>query len=486
MSDMFPPSGIVTGETLHRGIKMALDSGEAATLADAEALFHGYRIGVLLGDDIRESATHQAALLTIVNTARRGFLGGVHVAGNRGLFDTPLLVRWGNCRTVGDAVRDLHGKICRELPGDVPVIAVGMPSAMQYAQRAFAVRTTFDGWSGGVVPLSRNEWLPQEQEFTPAGVLAGSLAVSEAFQFVRGGNPAVGRRDVGLSLWCPESTCSWLSADAKGPELELLPAAAWLVGLGHLGQAYLWTLGLLPYATPEDVTLVLQDFDTIAPANDSTSPLTAVEMIGQKKTRTMASWAEQRGFTTRIVERRFAADFRVAADEPKLALVGVDNADARASVEDAGFGCVVEAGLGKTNNEYLAFQMHRFPGPQSARLRWGSSAVQELGSSEIVAQPAYQALAASGLDGCGLTLLAGRSVGAPFVGTAVSTLVVAEVLRLLTGDRQYGLIDGTLRSVSHRQVLPFADANVAFNPGYTRALVAIAPKSSPGAIRGGI
>ena len=37
------------------------------------------------------------------------------------------------------------------------------------------------------------------------------------------------------------------------------------------------------------------------------------------------------------------------------------------------------------------------------------------------------------LDRCGVTLLAGKAVGAPFVGTLAATLVLAEVLRLLHG-----------------------------------------------------
>ncbi|MGH9894121.1 MAG: hypothetical protein ACREA0_19500, partial [bacterium] len=38
----------------------------------------------------------------------------------------------------------------------------------------------------------------------------------------------------------------------------------------------------------------------------------------------------------------------------------------------------------------------------------------------LMRMPGYVALAADGMDECGLTLLAGRSVGASFVGVAVS------------------------------------------------------------------
>jgi hypothetical protein len=108
--------------------------------------------------------------------------------------------------------------------------------------------------------------------------------VSEAFQHVRGGQPEAGRRATGLSLWRPGQDISWLDAE-DGPSVSSLPARLWLIGLGHLGQAILWTLGMLPFAKPREVDLVLHDFDLLSEANDSTSPLTHIGLVGQKKTR---------------------------------------------------------------------------------------------------------------------------------------------------------------------------------------------------------
>ena len=78
-----------------------------------------------------------------------------------------------------------------------------------------------------------------------------------------------------------------------------------------------------------------------------------------KKTRAMAHWCEERGFQTELVERQFGANMRVDNDEPHVALCGVDNALARAALEDVGFRRVVEAGLGKGLHEYLAYQILR-------------------------------------------------------------------------------------------------------------------------------
>ena len=54
------------------------------------------------------------------------------------------------------------------------------------------------------------------------------------------------------------------------------------------------------------------------------------------KTRVLAEWLEARGFRTVLEERRFGEWIRRAQEEPGVALCGVDNALARASLERLG------------------------------------------------------------------------------------------------------------------------------------------------------
>lgn len=448
-------------DKLSRTIKMAIDTGEAATINDAENIFKSYQLAVEVGSDIALSATLQVMLLTIVNTARRCFLGGVHVQTT----DAKLLVPWNGCETLHQAIIDLRGNITEKVPGYIPRIIIGdiyNPEGIG----PFAVRATFDDWRGGVLPFDEGR-LEEKREFTPAGVLAGALAVSEAFQHVRGGNPIAGRRDVGLSLWNPASNASWLDAANAGPQIEKLPSKLWLIGLGHLGQAMLWTLGFLPYARPDEVFLVLNDFDVLSEANDSTSPLTFAPVLAERKTRAMARWCEARGFKTMVTERSFSNNFKVAFDEPTVAFCGVDNALARSVLEDVGFDRVIEAGLGKGEQEYLSFQIHTFPGPQKAKQRW-KEYVEPTIQGDV--KPAYKKLAEDGMDECGIVTLAGRSVGASFVGTMVASLAVAELLKLVLGVPVSGLIDGTLRSLERREVIGNPEWSKPFNPGVTDVL----------------
>src|SRR5713226_1010331 len=288
------------GDVLHRTIKLALDTGEASSVEEAMRLFEGYRLLLEVGPDVAYSPTLQAALLTAVNTGRRCFLGGVQVVGN---LDVALRVPWRRCRALPDAIIDLQGKLASTVDPALPRIVFGDVGSTA-GSSPFAVRATFEGWAGGVIPLEEAHRLPERQEFTPSGVLAGALSVSEAFQFVRRSNAQAGRRAIGLSLWRPDEGNSWQEQPAYGSQLGILPSRLWVIGLGHLGQAYLWTLGLLPFAQPEEVQLVLQDFDALVSANDSTSLLTKRAVLGQKKTRAMANWCEERGFQTVICESR--------------------------------------------------------------------------------------------------------------------------------------------------------------------------------------
>lgn len=440
-------------DTLNRVVKLALDTGEAANLEAAQALFAGYRLQVAVGADAARNPGFQIALLTIVNAARRCFLGGVTFYGDR---DEPLRVPFPGAATLGEAVHALGGQ-CAPVHPDTPLIVLGDPQIE--APTGFAVRATFEGWAAGCAPLADGVRLAERQVFAPAAVTAGALAVTEAFQHVRGSNAAAGHRRYGLSLWRPD--LDWLAAEAAGRPPERLPTKAWLIGLGNLGQAYLWSLGFLPYDDASALELVLQDFDVLAGSNDSTSLLTQHGLIGRYKSRAMADWAEARGFRTRLVERRFDANFTIQADEPQVALCGVDNTAARRALEDVGFARVLEAGLGQGVSEFLGIRLHSFPATRAARAIWPEDT--DTAAADI-AKPAYRELADQGADACGLARLAGRTVGAPFVGAVAGALVVAELVRLVNGDHNFELIDLHLRMPSFATTVE-QNGRFAYNPG---------------------
>jgi hypothetical protein len=451
---------MISADSLHRLVKQAIDSGAAASVAEAHALFQGFRLALTFTPDDAADPVAQATLLTAVALAKRVFLGGVAVSGDlAGPVTTPLPLG----PTLADAVVALGGRVVAEPPADLPTVVIGPTRARQ---EGFAIRAVAQGWRGGLVPAH----LDYEAASGPAnplsGMLAAGLAVNEAFRHVSGAK-AAGRAPVGLSLWRPGTEVDWLAPDASEPELTFLPARLWLIGLGHLGQAYLWGLGLLPFAAPREVELVLQDVDEITDSTESTSILTEATMTGTKKTRAMAAWAERRGFRASIQERLFAADFKRQPQEPAIALCGLDNAVGRRALDQVGFDLIVEAGLGRGHRDFRTMRLHTLPGARPTAEMWKRVAAAE----SVEDRPAYEKLMADGvLDRCGMTLLAGKAVGAPFVGAVAGALALSEVLRLLHGGPVHRLVDLDLLGVEHRTVAEHTDAFASLNPGFTKGL----------------
>lgn len=456
-------TGMLTPDSMNRVAKILMDSGEAASYDRAQAMLERYSVRVSVSAGAARSEAAQAALLTIVVTGTRALPGGVFLDGE---LNVPIIVGPRPSGTLRDRALALGAKLGHESRPGIPAIRLGA-TAPQDEGEAPTLDCFLQGWRAGVIPGDSN--LPRSQGEAPAlaGVLAGALAVSEVFRFHRGGNAEAARLPVGLSLWDLERA-NWWQDDESEPAIQFLPSALWVIGLGHLGQAYLWALGLLPYAKPEDLLLVLHDFDRLAASNISTSVLTSSQIVGELKTRQIAHWAEAQGFTTRIVEQKFGLNTRVGEEDPRIALCGVDNALARAALGDAGFELVLNAGLGAGPLEFMAMRLYSFPGPKTPRAIWGSAGKK---SSLPVHLPAYQALAAAGLDECGVTLLAERTVGAPFVGVSAACLMVAELLRMLHGGRRVLILDATLASLGDRHVVQ-DEALALRNPGFTPARAA--------------
>ena len=447
-------------DSLHRLVKHAIDSGRAQSVAEAEATFRGYRLAVEIGPTAAEDPVNQATLLTVVALARRVFLGGVSVTGRLGtVLSTPLPLG----RTLATAVKALGAGIGVAAPETPTIVIGGGPGGRR---EGFFVRTAAAGWRGGILPIHSNLAPAPGPAMPLAGMLSAALAVNEAYLYADGGMSIAGRRALGLSLWQPGAHADWLAGDSEEPQLTYLPSRLWLIGLGHLGQAYLWGLGILPYRHPGDLSLVLQDVDIITDSTESTCVLTRAELVGQKKTWAMAAWADARGFETSIYERLFDADFQRQQSEPGVALCGLDKASYRRALDRVGFDMVIEAGLGSGYRDFRTMRLHTLPGPRPAAQIWSPAARTET----VEDRPAYKRLLREGtLDQCGMTLLAGKAVGAPFVGAVAATLVLSEILRHLHGGWVHQMIDLDLLGLDQRLALRHEQGFSGLNPGFAEA-----------------
>jgi hypothetical protein len=435
----------------NRLAKLDLDLGHAECPEAAMAGLRAYSAHIACGPEIVGSRVHQIALLTFVNIASRFALGGVTVSGIEG---APLLAPLPGSSLMS-AVEALGGG-AGDPAGDTPVALVGEMTLVP--ERGCQI--TFEGWRGGVVQPGAAR-LRERNATVPAAVIAGAFAAAEVFAMLRGETGA-GHRTQGLSIWRPDGDEDWLSAASDGPPLAAMPNHLWILGLGHLGQAFLWTLAMSPYVERKAVRLVLQDTDVITGSTSSTSILTAPSVKG-KKTRTVAAFLEEVGFTTAVIERPFDGEFRRRPDDPSVLVCGVDNALARSQLEIPGFDVIIEAGIGRTATDFRAMRLHSFPSQCTAAELWKAGAIAP--ESALQEVQGYRRLREDGVDNCGLARLAGTAVGAPFVGTIAGALMFGLILRLLHGDTLDAVIDLDLRALQARRAVP-SSTPLLHNPGF--------------------
>lgn len=459
-------------DQLHRTVKLEIDSGKAKTYEDAERIVRGYVLQILVGAGVAESRTRQATLLTAVNAGSRAFLGGVRV---KLAEDFVITTPWDQGRRVKETLSDFSSvSFVDELDPVRPVIVIGDAGW----DGDLPLYPTWEGWTGGVV-TTPDDRQAEQTEFALAGILSGGLAVSEAFQWTRG-YPVAAARNVGISLWRPD--LDWRAPDAVGPELAFLPDNFWLLGLGHLGQAYAWAIGFLPFAAAKrsQVRVMLQDFDEVVDANEATSMLVR---HGERdlKTRLVERQLQSLALQVRRTDRRFNEHTRRDDDdpaEPLLAIAGFDKVEPRRLLDDAGFTYVVGGGIGVGPVEYLGIDVHTFPATRTAKEVFAENPAETVDEA-LLDHAAYRAAAEQAVSSgeaatleaarCGLIDVAGRAAGAAFVGTVVAAIAVSELLRLVNGGDQYETVRLNLRTPDGLTAYRNPEQEPVLNPGYVEA-----------------
>ncbi len=395
----------------------------------------------------------QAALLTAAECGVRMFPGGMYLARR---FDEPTVV--GPLRG-WPLQRHLEVAGCRT--NNAPDHAVALHIGPDPQGTRCSLRSWANGWTAVTSPNAPTEQPCSGNEI--GGVLAGALGVSEIFRGAVLGDLCAGRRTQRLSAFSPGS-----ASDDSEVELRHLPTAYWLLGLGNLGQAALWTIGMLPYADPSAVSLFLQDVDLSDAGNLPIQILTKPHWIGRKKTRSTAAWADDAGFTTTIVESCFTLASRRSDGDPALALVGVDNLAARRAAASSNFELVLDAGLGASAPEIFDIRLHAFPGVRSPEEAWPELPPE----AELPLDPSLQALVDAGrIDRCGAMTIAGRSLGVPSTAVAAAAIQVAQACRAVADGSYCDLIDAGLTNCKRVRMsynaldrvgaLPFAAARAS-------------------------
>ncbi|WP_315731550.1 MULTISPECIES: hypothetical protein [unclassified Bradyrhizobium] len=408
--------------------KILVDS-EGISFDQAQAKLEGLTLEVVVGKDAVSPAAHAAAL-TAVSVGRRSFVGGVKIVGE---IDQPLNSTLPlSADTLGGAAAEIGAS---QFAGPASrTIHIGDEGS------ARSIGTWWNGWQAGTQFGAERSGTGDNPL---SGIAAGGLAVGAAFEAARG-------RDVDhkfrLNLWAADAS------DRTAPSFAevFLPGALWMIGMGNLGQAYLWALASLPYAAPDSVSLVLQDHDRITEENWATSVLVREETYGALKTKVSEQWADAKGFDVRRVDRRLGAGDRLDDNDPRVALSGVDKIAARKLMAGTGFDCIVDAGLGRTANDFDRYRVSVF---DRARTIDGHFAAvgDEKEATSLPTEEAYRRLEEE-IGRCGAAEILGASVAVPYVSAVASAVAVSRLIAVASGcecpTSEVGRISASTRRVS--------------------------------------
>lgn len=418
-------------------IRAVLVNSGGCTFSEAEEKLAASRLSVFLGDDAAGTPAGQAAFLTATVTGARSF-GKVDV---RGCLESPLRLPLPlKARSLAEAAVVLGAELTTARPAGRSVLI----GSVQGPDSGFSVQVYWNGWIIGV----GSGWTPTgigRSDCPLAGVAAGALAVGQAF-LAEQGDLRAGKTPQIMSLWAPE--LGEKGVRERGPVLgeSRLPTALWFVGLGNLGQAYLWSLTQLPYPRPAEVLLFFQDDEYVGSENWGTSILVERGRYDVLKTLVAEEWALQRGFRVRRIDRRLDEHLMRSDSEPGIALAGLDRMPTRRILGGRGFEYVIDAGLGATVGDYRKFRINVFDSGNNPGEHFRGVEDQTAQTAQKLMQlPAYQELAQTrGDGGCGAAMLAQRSVAVPFVSAFVGALAVAQAIRIVSGERPHVGITGDL------------------------------------------
>jgi hypothetical protein len=207
-----------------------------------------------------------------------------------------------------------------------------------------------------------------------------------------------------------------------------VPDSLWFVGLGHLGQGFIWNLCLLGANGGRSV---LQDNQVIGEENEATSLLVLPGEHGEKKARLGARWMEAAGWSADIIERRHHGDIPVMENDPPYLLCGLDRLEPRLVMARHGFEFMIDAGLGHGPSDFEGIQIRAVAKGQSIEGLWSKPTGTDDGDprAKVLAKEAYADLEKQ-IGQCGIVSFAEASAAVPFVGAAAGALVIGQAIRL--------------------------------------------------------
>ena len=386
-------------ESLNRTMKLAMDEGRVQSYQEAIELFRSFRIRLQIAPGFSSTPGVEAAVLTLLRTGPKTFLGGIDLVGPVGERCT---LAWFAGKSLGEVAAECGVNVGADADVHLPTICVGA-----------SVAATDGFWLGLAVEADGFQLTPDVSRASPAGgtveagVAGAGAALNQAFQHIYRKAPQAGQREVTFRLPASDRLVSRRDT--------------WVIGMGHLGQAYLWTAMLKGRETyPTFVRLT--DDDKVSESSLSTCLLINAADVGRKKVDAVAERLEALGVMVERDPARVDLDTGPITSAQPLCVVAVDNLALRKSLDRVRGAAVLEAGIGDGVDGFTRVQAHAFPGRRPARDIWAAEDPKASRTVDI-SKPAYRSLLDESGDECGTTLVAGRSIATPFVGAFAGAML---------------------------------------------------------------
>jgi hypothetical protein len=379
-------------ESLNRTMKLAMDEGRVQSYQEAIDLFRSFRIRLQVAPGFSSKQGIEAAVLTLLRAGPKTFLGGVELLGP---LDERCTLAWFAGKSLGEVATECGVSAGTAADVHLPTICVGP-----------GVAPTDGFWLGLAMEADGFVLTPDVSRMSPgdgsveAGVAGAGAALNQAFQHIYRKAPQAGQREVTFRFPMPDP--------------QVARRDLWLVGLGHLGQAYLWTT-MLKGEMVRPAIVRLTDDDKVSTSSLSTCLLVDAADVGRTKVDAVATRLKALGVNVKRDPARVDLDAGPVTSAQPLCVVAVDNLALRKSLDRVRGAVVLEAGIGDGVDGFTRVQAHAFPGRRLARDIWAGEDPKASRTVDI-SKPAYRSLLEESGDECGTTLIAGRSIATPFVG----------------------------------------------------------------------
>ncbi len=438
---------ITKPEEAHRGHLWYQKKNPSEQSTEAgEAFLNSFKFSIFIDSDDVGDPAHQICLLTIVNAASRISLESksVQVFGAKGHQRND---NSGLSGTLEDAINELGGT-CELVHDTSETLGIMIGKVNPSTSCLFCIRAVFEGWRGGIVPSKDSNPFKATSPIPLGAILAAGLAVYECFRFVIKDGSAVGYIATGMSLWNLKEK-DWFQTDSQEPQTIDKMSSMWFCGLGHLGQAYIWTLGHLPIPNKlkRANQVTIQDEDLTSLSSLSTSLLSTKEAMNVSKVQVCNNWLQDRGFSQVNSIIKYLDEESVIGFGKAQVICGFDNRWARRQAASKNPVLMIDGGIGGKPDDIQTISMTVLPSSIDPKIKW-------TGSDEgfITEQSeAFKALEAEGkIDACGLKTLNNKAVGFPFVGVVTASIVISELLRRNHGGEEFSTVSLDMLDISLR------------------------------------